>query len=168
LDVIRTQQGKRRYEFPRVWWHFALTLSAALAGAAYGLLTGEDLSFAIIWLGVWIAVGIILEATHRGTNFLMIHPTHLQYSERAWTPRAKRRRLRIRYQDIVDVKVDDTRPTITVMHRPESQMSRRLGIDQHRFSFALRSSEDAREVAHVLNAARAQLAHAWCTDTNVR
>lgn len=104
----------------------------------------------LFWLGIWIAVGIILEATHRRTNFLMIHPTHLQYSQRAWTPRAKRRGVRIRYEDIVDAKADEAKRTITILHRPESRLSKELGIHYHQSSFVLRFKDDVREVLEVL------------------
>lgn len=131
-----------------------MTLAAGLGGAGYGLVTGEGLSFALFWVGFWIVVGIILETTHRRANFLMIHPTYLRYSQRAWTPRAKRRGVRIRYEDIVDANADEAKRTITILHRPESGLSRRLGIDHHRSSFALRSAGDVSEVLEVLKIAR--------------
>jgi hypothetical protein len=89
-------------------------------------------------------------------NFLEIHPTYLQYSERAWAPKSKRRGVRIRYEDIVEVKADSTKRTITVLHRPESRLSRQLGIKHHQSSIALRSSSDVAEVGEVLDVARAQ------------
>jgi hypothetical protein len=127
-DVLRTGSGKRRYDLRRTWLD-RLPAIVVMAGFTVAVFLSESEDWEL-WALFVIAFVVLSEwVVWPRANYIIIHPQYVDTSQLGWGSKMrKRRRHRIRYQDVISVSGDEFTGKLKISFKPSGGLGRRLGI----------------------------------------
>jgi hypothetical protein len=127
-DVVRAGTGKHRYGLRRTWVERlpAIVIMAAFTVAA---LLSESGNWEI-WMVFIVGIAVLSEwVVWPRANYIVIHPQHVDTSQLGWGSKMrKRRRHRIRYEDVPGVSGDELTGKLNISFKPSGGLGGRLGI----------------------------------------
>jgi hypothetical protein len=126
--VIRAAAGKRRYDLRRTWLD-RLPAIVVMAGFTVAVLLSESEDWEL-WTAFLTAFVVLSEwVVWPRANYIIIHPQYLDTSQLGWGSKMrKRRRHRIRYQDVISVSGDEFTGKLKISFKPSGGLGRTLGI----------------------------------------
>jgi len=127
-DVVRAGTGKRRYDLRRTWVG-RLPAIVIIAPFTVVALLSESGSWEI-WIVFVIGFAVLSEwVVWPSANYIVVHPQHVDTSQNFWGSKMrKRRKHRIRYEDVISVSCDELTGKLNISFKPSGGLGSRLGI----------------------------------------
>lgn len=149
-EVIRAGLGKRQYALRLAWFERLILVPIILIFVVIFLL--PDLSrwpLILVLLGGFAALSEWVVWPR--ANYLIIHPQHVDTSQLSWGSKMrKRRRHRIRYEDVISVSGDDETGKLHISFNPSGGIGRRNGIKGIWADMVLRNAAKVTEVKEAI------------------
>lgn len=127
-DVVRSGTGKRRYDLRRTWLGRlpAIVIMAVFTVIA---LLSESGNWEI-WIVFIVGFAVLSEwLVWPRANYIVIHPQYVDTSQLGWGSKMrKRRKHRIRYEDVISVSSDELTGKLNIRFKPSGGLGRKLGI----------------------------------------
>jgi hypothetical protein len=155
-DLVRAGAGARRYELRRTWVE-RLPAIVIIGGFIVAALLSDSSGWELLVL-LMLGFAVLSEwVVWPRANYIIIHPRHVDTSQLGWGSKMrKRRRHRIRYEDVISVSCDERTGKLNIAFKPSGGLGRRFGIQTWWVNAVLQRPPECAELRDAIELGRAR------------
>lgn len=155
LDVVRAGIGKRQYALRQTW--LGRLPAFVILVVFTTLVLWSDPGDWPIWMAFVMGFAALSELViWPRANRVVIHPDYVDTSQLTWGSKMrKRRKHRIRYEDVISVSGYETTGRLEIRFKLSSGLAPRIGIQEWQVDLVLRRPADVADITDAIELGRA-------------